>query len=126
MVLAAAAALDPDYPMPRAVLQSIVGTRASSDGLTLLEPLGNVPSTPAVFRWSTVADAGDEVRSWHLLVFAADFSEVARVQVTGCEVRVEGRLRDAIEGVSEFHWRVETSAHNGLLRSAPAAVAISR
>lgn len=112
--------------MPRAVLQSIVGARASSEGLTILEPVGSVPSTPLVFRWSTSGGVADQVRTWDLVVLAADFSELARVQVAGCEARVEGRLRDAIEGLSEFHWRVETPAHKGVLRSAPAAVAISR
>ncbi len=127
MVIALTAALDPDYPMPRGVLQSIAAARVSSEGLAAVEPLGELASMPEVFRWSWAKEnAASELRIFDLVIVGADFTELARVKVEGCEARVEGALRDAIAGVAEFHWHVESPAHNCVYRSAAAAVAISR
>jgi hypothetical protein len=126
MVVATAAAFDPDYPLPRAVLQSIADSRVSSEGIVAVEPLGQLAAAPKVFRWSWTAGSEDEVRIWNLVLLDADSRELARIEVEGCEARVEGRLRDAIESADEFHWHVETPSHKGRFRSVPAAFAISR
>lgn len=126
MLVAGLAALDPDYPMPREVLQSILARRVTSAGVVAVEPRGAVAAMPEAFRWTWDVGTENQVRSWTLVVLDAQFGELARVPVTGTETRVEGPLRDAIAGAAEFHWFVESAAQKGVVRSAPVAVQISR
>ena len=127
MLVAGLAALDPDYPMPREVLQSILSRRVTSEGVVAAEPRGNVASVPEVFRWTWAGDDREgQVRSWTLVLLDAQFSELARVPVAGTETRLEGVVRDAIATAAEIHWFVESAAQKGVVRSAPVAVQISR
>jgi hypothetical protein len=125
IVAAVAAAFDPDYPMPREVLQAILQRRVTSEGLVAMEPRGALDAAPASFRWSWNGD-GASSRAFTLVALDAESRELARVPVKGCEMAVEGPFRHAIETAAEFHWYVETSAQNGVVRSVPAACAISR
>lgn len=125
IVAAVAAAFDPDYPMPREVLQAIQQRRVTSEGLVAMEPRGALDATPASFRWIWNGD-GASSRAFTLVALDAESREVARVPVVGCEIAVEGPFRHAIEAAAEFHWYVETPAQNGVVRSVPAACAISR
>lgn len=126
MVVAAMAAMDPDYPMPRAVLQSILARRVTSEGVAAVEPRGAVAAMPDVFRWTWDGGAENQVRNWTLVVLDAQSCELARVPATGTELRLEGPLRDAIAGAAEFHWFVESPSQKGVVRSALVAVQISR
>lgn len=126
MSIAAMALLDPDYPMPRAVLQAIRDSRATSEGIVAVEPRGQLAAAPTNFRWDWSEGLRDQVRSASLVVLDAQFSELVRVPVAGTEARVEGPLLDAIGTASEFHWFVETRAQDGVVRSLPVAFAISR
>ena len=125
IVAAVAAAFDPDYPMPREVLQAILKRRVTSEGLVAMEPRGALDAPPASFRWSWNGD-GASSRNFTLVALDAESRELARMPVVGCEMAVEGPFRHAIETAAEFHWYVETSAQNGVVRSTPAACAISR
>jgi hypothetical protein len=111
--------------MPREVLQAIQQRRVTSEGLVAMEPRGALDATPASFRWIWNGD-GASSRAFTLVALDAESREVARVPVVGCEIAVEGPFRHAIEAAAEFHWYVETPAQNGVVRSVPAACAISR
>ena len=126
MLVAGLAALDPDYPMPREVLQTILRSRVTSEGVVAAEPRGSVASVPEVFRWTWAGDTEGQVRNWTLVLLDAQHSELARVPVAGTETRLAGGVRDAIATAAEFHWFVESAAQKGVVRSAPVAVAISR
>jgi len=90
-----------------------------------MEPRGALDAAPASFRWSWNGD-GASSRNFTLVALDAESRELARMPVVGCEMAVEGPVRHAIETAAEFHWYVETSAQNGVVRSTPAACAISR
>jgi hypothetical protein len=122
IVCACGAALDPDHPMPRSVLQTIAASRASSRGLDAISPSGEVAAPPASFRWLW---EGEE-REFAVVLLDDAMHPLVRLSVVGKELAVDAPLEQALASGEHFHWYVESSGPEGVVRSAPAAFAISR
>lgn len=122
IVCACVAALDPDHPMPRSVLQTIAASRVSSRGLDAISPSGESSVPPTVFRWLW---EGEDVEFAVVLLDDA-MQPIVRLCTRGKALAVEGPLDEALARGEHFHWYVETAGPEGVLRSAPVAFGISR
>lgn len=122
---AAAAALDPEYPVarPKSVLPSAV------DGIDLLPrplaPRGEVDAAPAAFRWTW---AGPRDAEFDFVLLDEELEEVFRRSVRGHECPVDGNLGAQLAGAkgAQWHWSVVARCRGQERRSAPVAFGFSR
>lgn len=122
IVCACVAALDPDHPMPRSMLQTIAASRVSSRGLDAISPCGEVHESPRTFRWLW---EGEEAE-FAVVLLDEEMRPLVRLLAHGKELAVDGPLAQALDRADRFHWYVETSGPEGVLRSLPVAFVISR
>lgn len=122
IVCACAAALDPDHPMPRSVLQTIAASRVSSRGLDAISPRGEVSAPPDSFRWLWEGEATE----FAVVLLDEEMRPLVRLSAHGKELAVDGPLLQALDRADHFHWYVETVGPEGVLRSLPVAFVISR
>lgn len=122
VVCAGVAALDPDHPMPRSVQQTIAASRVTSRGLDAISPRGEVTLAEANFRWLW---EGEDVE-FAVVLLDEEHRPLVRLASRGKELEPAPPLEQALVPGRTFHWYVETAGSEGVVRSVPAAFAISR
>lgn len=122
IVCAGVAALDPDHPVPRSVLQTIAASRVTSRGLDAISPQGELREAPASFRWLWEGEEQD----FAVVLLDEEMNPLLRLVARGTELSACLPLEQAFDRGERFHWYVETTTAEGVLRSTPKAFGISR
>lgn len=129
MALAAAVALDPDYPLPRSMPTVASASRpsrllATSPPLPL-HPRGAIEGSPRAFVWSGVGPRGVGVE---FVLLDEELDAIYRRPVRGNSLAVDGELWFVLQLArgGQLHWTVAYTCGGNRIQGAPVAVEIVR
>ncbi len=125
VTLAAAAALDPDYPLPRSMPTIASASRpsrllATSPPLPLY-PRGAIVGSPQTFVWSGVGPRGVGVE---FVLLDEELDAIYRRPVRGNSLAVDGELWFVLQLAHgrQLHWAVAFCCGGNRLQGAPVAI----
>jgi hypothetical protein len=117
IAVAVAAAVDPEYPLPRSVPEIVSAGEGAALAPRCLAPRGKVGADPVCFRWAW--DGAPPALDFVLLDEQLD--EVLRQRVSGSELVAAGELRERLQAGGQLHWYVEGEVAGQPVRCAPVA-----